>query len=172
MSPKGRMLPALSLVLTPSRSSALAASVGGAASRSSTDLSPVPASLPWMPASPRIAIDAAASSMLIPAFAATGATNLKASPIIPTVTLPFTLAFANTSTSRPVSSAFIPMPPRMFDTMSADVARSMLAPVASWRIPGVAARISFVLKPAIARKSMALAASVAVNFVVRPSSFA
>ena len=60
----------------------------------------------------------------------------------------------------------------MLDVMSAASAMSMLAAVAKFKMPGVDLRIWFVLYPACARKSKAPAVSAAVNFVVRPISFA
>ena len=132
-----------------------------------------------MPLLAIIPIIVAVSSRLYPNEPATGATYLNVSPIMPTFVLAFEDACASTSakcvafdTPFVVPSAAIPNAVIASVTISDTAASSSPEAAARFMTPSMPPIISFVFQPAIAIYSMACPASLAVNLVVAPISFA
>ena len=117
-------------------------------------------------------IATAVSSALYPNAPATGATYLNVSPSMATLVFALELAAARISAKCPLSAAVIPNPVRASVTISEVKARLSPEAAAKSMIPLMPLSISSVFHPAMAIYSMALAASVALNFVEAPISFA
>ena len=101
-----------------------------------------------------------------------GAAYLNVSPIMDTLVLALLEAAANTSEKRAVSAAVKPKAVRASVTMSEVVPRSSPEAAAKLRTPSIPESISSVFQPAIAMYWNASAASLALNLVVAPISFA
>ena len=144
------------------------ASISAAISES-TAFSPVPARSACMPASERVAIIAVVSSRLKPRASAMGATCENATPSCSTLVFARAEASAKTSATLPASLASKPIPRTICEVIAAASASSSPPAAARSSNAGVAAIISFVLNPALARSVMPSAASLAENIVVRPS---
>ena len=119
-----------------------------------------------------IPIAAAVSSNSIPMDFATGATYFIASPVSATAAFVAAAFLASTSATCPAELASNPNPRRVLAAISALLARSSPEEAAKSNIPGIAAMISLVLKPADARFSIPSAASVAEKAVSAPNCFA
>ena len=101
---------------------------------------------------------AAASSRLIPAARATGAIYFIVSPSMGMSVLAVVKTAVITSATRVISEASSPKPDRMFEAMSAVVARSTAPARARSSMAGIAAICSCAVKPALARKPIPAAA--------------
>ena len=132
----------------------------------------VPAWLPLIPAFAIMPAKADTSSRLMPKVCAMGAAYFMVSPSISTVVLEDVAALANTSAARLASFASMPIAVITSETMSAAAPRSVAPAAAKSKRPGIAAIISFVSQPAIARYCIPSDASDALNAVVAPRSFA
>ena len=169
---KDFMEPSLFVIEIPSSSIAIATSSVGLASLVIIDRRDVPACPALIPEFAISPIATAVSSAEKPSAPATGATYLNVSPIMLTFVLAFEEAAARTSAKCPDSFADIPNAVNASVTISEVTAK--LSPDAAARsiTPSMPESISSVFQPAIAIYSNALAASVALNFVFAPISFA
>ena len=144
----------------------------GFASLESAPRSVVPACEPLMPASESNPIAAATSSRESPIVLAIGAMYFIASPVSETLAFVLAAASASTSATCAASDASSPKPRSVVAAMSDATAKSSPLDAARSSMPGIAATISLVVKPADARFCMPNAASDALNEVSAPNSFA
>ena len=166
----GSILPRASTKVNPSFAASLAASLLGLIIARNAELSDEPPMLPAIPALASNPRAVAVSSKLTPAAAAVGPTILNASPICPTSVLALREACASLSTTPSKSPTFMPIPERMLVDISAACPSSMPAAEARLKVPGRAAMIWSVVKPAMPRNWIPSAAEVAEWAVVAPIS--
>ena len=112
----------------------------------------------------------AVSSAEYPNAPARGATVLNVSPIVPMLVLALPEATARMSAKCPLSDADSPKAVKALVTTSEVEAKSLPEAVAKCIMPSIPPNMSSVFQPAMAISFMALAASVALNFVDEPSS--
>ena len=134
--------------------------------------SAVPPRLPRKPASASRPISAAVCSMSIPAWRATGATKVIASPSCAVVWADLCAARVNTSDTRAASSLARPNAFSAVVTWIADSATVWLLPAASCSTGFSVSIASLAFCPDRANSSRPFAASVAVKRVVAPASSA
>ena len=169
---KDFMLPCPSSRLIPNRVIAAAILSDGFAMFVNMVRSDVPAELALIPAFAIRPRAMETSSALYPIAPATGATYLKDSPSIETFVFALLDAAARTSAKWDESSAASPKAVSASVTMSDVVPSSSPDAAARFMIPETPFSMSSVFQPAIAMYSYACAASVVLNFVFLPSSFA